>query len=157
VKNILHWALLMAVVESSGCATTRYRPEAALERQGHVHGESGPAATASTGKSFRSLSIPAEDPAGPERQVSVLLDGSASKIVSIRLRKGADLPEHTAPNPVTIQAISGTGTIKLGQETVHLDAGHLVALEPNVPHAVVPDSTSDLVLLVIHIRRSAAH
>jgi quercetin dioxygenase-like cupin family protein len=100
----------------------------------------------------RPLKIPVVDPAGADRQVTVLLDAPHVKIVSIALRNGASLPEHVAPVPVIIQAVSGSGAVVLGAERVHIDAGHLASLAPSVPHAVVPDPRSELVLLVMHLR-----
>jgi len=87
-----------------------------------------------------------------EKQVSVLLDAREVKIVSIRLRHGVSLPEHTSPFPVIIQAPSGSGTVVFGQERAHIDAQHFVCLPPNAPHSVVPDGSADLLLLVHHLR-----
>lgn len=101
---------------------------------------------------LRALTLPAANPTGPDRQVHVVLDAPHLKIVSIALRRGTPLPEHTAPVPVVIQADAGSGHAIVGDQRVRLDATHAVTLAPNVPHAVEPDAGTDMTLLVFHLR-----
>ncbi len=73
---------------------------------------------------------------GPEKQkdkqVELLFTGPRRKIIQITLRNQAILAAHKAPVPITIQCISGRGTL-LG---VELAPGTLVTLEPNEQHEV---------------------
>lgn len=104
---------------------------------------------------FRSLTIPAANPDGPDREVSVVLDAPHLKIVSIALRRGSVLPEHVAPIPVIIQAAAGAGAVVLGDRRVRLDGTHPVSLAPDVPHAVEPEAGTDMTLVVFHVRGRA--
>lgn len=90
---------------------------------------------------------------GQPREVRVLVDEPALKLVSIVLRGGMVLPSHHSAVPVTIMALEGSGTVVAGSEPLRLDSTHVVVLAPNVPHAVEPDSGMDLVLLVHHLGR----
>jgi quercetin dioxygenase-like cupin family protein len=123
-----------------GCASRAAAPVSSAEQ------------TTTAEPPFRPLTLPAPDLDGPEREVTVVLDAAHLKIVAIALRRGAVLPEHTAPVPVVIQAAAGAGTAVLGDQRVRLDATHAVTLAPNVPHAVEPDAGSDMTLLVFHLR-----
>ncbi len=111
-----------------------------------------PAADAAPEPPFRAVALPALGPNGPDREVHVVLDAPHLKLVSIALRRGTPLPEHTAPVPVVIQAAAGSGSALLGAQRIRLDAGHAVMLAPNVPHAVEPDAGADLTLHVFHLR-----
>jgi quercetin dioxygenase-like cupin family protein len=101
----------------------------------------------------RAVELPvAAGPGGP-REVRVLVDEPALKLVTIILRQGTALPEHHSPVPVVIQALQGAGTVTAGTEHFRVDPAHAVLLAPNVPHAVAPDDGTDLVLLVQHLGR----
>lgn len=103
----------------------------------------------------RALTLTDAAGAGAAREVRVVVDTPALKLVSITLRGGTVLPEHRAAVPVTIVAYRGAGTVVAGSERHRLDATHAVMLAPSVPHAVEPDAGTDLVLLVSHLGRGA--
>ncbi|MCZ7679916.1 MAG: hypothetical protein M5U28_14610 [Sandaracinaceae bacterium] len=104
------------------------------------------------GPDVRALALPDGSEAGARIEPRVVLDAPHLKLVAIVLRGGAELPVHTAPSAVTIQAVSGSGVVRVGEEEHPLDATHLVSLAPEVPHSVVPAGGADLVLLVHHLR-----
>lgn len=104
------------------------------------------------GPDVHALALPDAAEAGPRIEPRVILDAPHLKLVAIVLRGGAELPVHTAPSAVTIQAVSGSGVLRVGEEEHPLDATHLVSLAPEVPHSVVPTAGADLVLLVHHLR-----
>ena len=109
------------------------------------------------GPAARVIELPAAAGSGDPREVRVLVDEPALKLVTIILRQGTALPEHHSPVPVVIQALQGAGTVTAGTEQLRVDPAHAVLLAPNVPHAVAPDDGTDLVLLVQHLgRREAA-
>ena len=112
----------------------------------------GCAAPAAAPISSIPLSLPAATQSGPDLEVKVVLDAPHLKIVSITLRRGTALPEHTAPVPVIIQAASGAGTAVLGDQRLPLDSAHAVSLAPDAPHAVEPEPGTDMTLLVFHLR-----
>lgn len=127
---------LALVLAHAGCGAPQAAPPPAL---------GGPAA--------RVVELPSSPGPGASREVAVLVDEPALKLVSIVLRGGAILPEHHAKVPVTIQALAGGGHVLAGASRLRLDPGHAVVLAPNVPHAVEPDPGVDLVLLVHHLGR----
>jgi quercetin dioxygenase-like cupin family protein len=97
------------------------------------------------------IELPTTSGVGAPREVAVLVDEPALKLVSIILRAGTVLGEHQAPIPVTIQALEGAGTVVVGTERLRLDRGHAVVLAAGVAHSVEPDAGSDLILLVHHL------
>jgi len=107
------------------------------------------------GPAARAVELPAVAGPGEPREVRVLVDEPALKLVTIILRQGTALPEHHSPVPVVIQALQGAGTVTAGSEHFRVDPAHAVLLAPNVPHAVAPDDGTDLVLLVQHLGRRA--
>ncbi|MBK9262746.1 MAG: hypothetical protein IPM54_23450 [Polyangiaceae bacterium] len=109
------------------------------------------------GPPARAVEFPAPVGNGQPREVRVLVDEPALKLVSIVLRQGTVLPEHHSAVPVTIQAVHGAGTVVAGSERFRIDGSHAVVLAPNVPHAVEPDAGTDIVLLVHHMGRAAEH
>jgi len=114
-------------------------------------------AQAFEGPAARVVELPATAGAGQPREVHVLVDEPALKVVTITLRQGTVLPEHNSSVPVTIQALQGAGTVTAGSEQLRIDPAHAVVLAPKVPHAVTPDQGTDLVLLVQHAGRREAH
>ncbi len=141
-RLILTTTLLVAALSLGGCATPSAAPPRAARLDGPAH---------------RVVELPGAPGAGPPRQARVLVDEPAVKLASIVLRGGTVLPTHHSAVPVTIVALSGSGTVVAGAERLRLDPTHAVVLAPNVPHAVEPDAGSDLVLLVHHLGRQEEH
>jgi quercetin dioxygenase-like cupin family protein len=75
---------------------------------------------------------------GQNKQIEVLFEGPKRKLVQITLRHEAILESHSAPEPITIQYLSGKGTLVVGdkKETVQLEPGVLVTIEPNIMHEI---------------------
>ena len=73
---------------------------------------------------------------GADQQVTKLYESPWTKLVQITLRNGKTLSTHSAKEAVTIQCVSGEGTLVLGDERIALTPGVIVPVEPNVPHAV---------------------
>ena len=103
-----------------------------------------------TGAPARVVELPTPADTGPPREVRVVVDDPALRIIEIVLRGGTSLPEHSAPVPVTIQAFAGQGTVVAGSERLRIDATHAVVLAPGVTHSVEPDPGTDLAILVHH-------
>lgn len=113
------------------------------------------AAFASTPAGLHPVTVqrPAAD--GPPKEVEVVADLPAVRIVAITLRQGTTLPEHTAPLPVTIEAAHGTATLTVGGETTPLEPGSFVVLDANVTHAVTPTDDAPVTVLVHHHKGGA--
>lgn len=84
------------------------------------------------------LSLQTNSGEGKDKQVDMLFEGPRRKLVQITLRNGAILNRHSAAVPITIQCVSGSGTLLAGDagESAALSPGVLVTLEPNVPHEI---------------------
>lgn len=92
---------------------------------------------------------------GAPKEVAVIADLPAVKIVAITLRAGTTLPEHTAPVPVTIQAAHGAATLTVAGATTPLAQGAFVVLDANTPHTVTPIDTAPVTVLVHHHKAGA--
>lgn len=75
---------------------------------------------------------------GKDKQVDVLFEGPRRKIVQITLRNDGVLESHKAVEPITIQCVTGKGTLTVGEEkkSLELVPGVLVTIEPNTVHEI---------------------
>jgi len=96
------------------------------------------------------ITVAAPSAEGAPKEVTVIADLPAVKIVAITLRAGTTLPEHAAPVPVTIQAAHGAATLTVAGATTPLAPGAFVVLDANTPHAVTPIDTAPVTVLVHH-------
>ncbi len=88
--------------------------------------------------SWKQLPLQTSIGEGKDRQVEPLFEGARRKLIQITLRNGAVLARHSAPVPITIQGVAGSGTLYIGEarEEVALLPGTLVTIEPGVVHEV---------------------
>lgn len=78
-----------------------------------------------------------EDASGRgERNARTLVHEPDFRVVLIALKAGGKLEEHRAPARISIHALAGRLRVRLPEETAELSAGHLLALEADVPHEV---------------------
>jgi quercetin dioxygenase-like cupin family protein len=157
------WMLLGVALTVGACATAAApercaTPTAHAQAQAHGHGhDSADSPRGFAGAASRSVALSTQAAAGDAREVHVLVNEPALKLVSITLRRGTVLPEHHSAVAVTIQALSGRGSVVVGGERMPLDASHAVALAPRVGHSVEPEAGTDLVLLVHHMGQGGEH
>ena len=78
----------------------------------------------------------AEEAGVNDQQVAKLFENSWTKLWQITLRNGKTLAAHMAKEQVTIQCISGSGVLVVGEERIELKPGVIVPLEANISHAV---------------------
>jgi uncharacterized protein (DUF2249 family) len=78
--------------------------------------------------------------------IHTLLPGPGPRVMLLCLRAGQKLPEHTAANAITVQALSGHPTFYDRAAPIEMEPGTLLRLEPGCPHAV--SAREDSVLLV---------
>lgn len=107
-------------------------------------------ANASPPAGLHPVTVAAPSIEGPPKEVAMLADLPAVKIVAITLRGGTTLAEHTASVPVTIQAAHGAATITVAGTSTPLGQGAFVVLDANTPHAVAPADTAPVTVLVHH-------
>jgi quercetin dioxygenase-like cupin family protein len=85
---------------------------------------------------------------GKDKHVDLLFTGPRRKLIQITLRNGARLERHTAPVPITIQCVAGSGTFLASDaaEPILLTPGVLLTLGPDVPHEVTANPTVSILL-----------
>ncbi|MCA9858155.1 MAG: cupin domain-containing protein, partial [Thermomicrobiales bacterium] len=77
----------------------------------------------------------AEFVSGRVKPVSVL-KATGANVVVFAFDAGSELREHTAHQPVMLQAIEGALAVQIAGETYSLIPGDLLHIEPGVPHSV---------------------
>jgi quercetin dioxygenase-like cupin family protein len=84
----------------------------------------------------------------PERKPTgkTLVKEPDLRIVLMALKAGARLEEHDASGPISVQALEGHLRLRVPEGAVDLNAGEMVALEPNIPHDV--EGLSDAAFLL---------
>lgn len=66
---------------------------------------------------------------------------------------GQGLPEHTNPNHAIVQVLEGSVSVRVADETHHVEAGQIVHLPPTVPHALLPGSAFKMLLTLVKAAR----
>lgn len=75
-------------------------------------------------------------PGAAGRRAETIIKTDHLRVVLITMRAGAALHQHTAPGPITIQALRGRFTVSVNREQRELAAGALIAIAAGTPHAV---------------------
>lgn len=66
----------------------------------------------------------------------VIARKSGGDIILLAFQQGQALKEHTAPVDAIVQIVEGKGRISLAGEEHILNAGQMIILPANIPHAV---------------------
>lgn len=98
------------------------------------------------------IELPHDMGTGKDREVQTLLADTWRKLVLIRLRNGALLADHSARVPITIQAVLGKGTLRVGDNTFALAPGVIVPVDAHVEHNVQAEPA--VALLVTFFRQA---
>ncbi|HET7035766.1 MAG TPA: cupin domain-containing protein [Thermomicrobiaceae bacterium] len=91
---------------------------------------------------------PGEGASGRRAETLIKTDGL--RVVLVTMRAGAALHEHTAPGPITIQALRGHLTVSVEgtNEEQQLQSGQLIAIAPGVRHAVRAQDAAAFLLTI---------
>ncbi len=95
---------------------------------------------------------PPAAPAAAKPKVELLLDAPSAKVVRITLAVGATLPAHKTPVHATVAALAGEGEVTIADKAQPLATHGAVFLPKEIPHAVKNTGTTELVLLVHHLK-----
>ncbi|NOT53325.1 MAG: hypothetical protein HOP18_01850 [Deltaproteobacteria bacterium] len=98
------------------------------------------------------IELPHDMGTGKDREVQTLLADTWRKLVLIRLRNGALLADHSARVPITIQAVVGKGTLRVGDNTFALAPGVIVPVDAHAEHNV--QAEPEIALLVTFFRQA---
>jgi quercetin dioxygenase-like cupin family protein len=63
--------------------------------------------------------------------------------------QGEEISAHTSPGDAMVQVLDGSATITIDQETLTAEAGQVVVMPANVPHAVSARSRFKMLLTVV--------
>jgi len=81
-----------------------------------------------------------------------VLKAEGARIVLFSFDAGQELSEHTAAMPVLIHLIDGRLRVTGGDQTVELLPGGVVHLTTRLPHAIVAEEPSRMVLTMLDAR-----
>ena len=70
------------------------------------------------------------------------------RIVYMLMKPGAHMPEHRAAARISVHTLSGHVRLHLAHSTVDLPAGHLLALERDIPHGLEAVEESAVLLTI---------
>ena len=90
------------------------------------------------------LPIPAED-----KQSVVLTDTPKTKVMLFSFAAGGGLAEHVAPFDATIQIISGTAILTVGDESVEGKPGTWIQMAVKTPHSVKVETPVVMLLTLV--------
>lgn len=87
-------------------------------------------------------------PGVQERRGITLVKQGGLNVVLTHVHAGGTLAEHSAPGAATVQVLDGHVRVRVGDETLDVPAGRLVAFDAKVRHDVeaIEDSTLLLTL-----------
>jgi quercetin dioxygenase-like cupin family protein len=89
-----------------------------------------------------------------DRNAKKLYKDADEQLVLTAMKAGTRLREHRAAGRIVIQAITGRLRVGLTDRTVEVPAGHLLVLEPNLPHDV--EAVEESVFLLTIARSTAS-
>lgn len=98
----------------------------------------------------RKIALAAETRYAPNGIVSrTVLRTATSRVVLFGFAAGQELTEHTSPYHALVQGLSGECDFDVSGKTYRLQAGDLLSMPPNAPHALraVTDFSMLLTLL----------
>jgi quercetin dioxygenase-like cupin family protein len=87
-------------------------------------------------------------PDGQNRGAVTLVKQGGLNVVLTHLHAGGTIAEHSAPGAATVQVLDGHVRVQVGDETLDVPAGRLIAFDAKVRHDVeaIEDSTLLLTL-----------
>jgi quercetin dioxygenase-like cupin family protein len=86
---------------------------------------------------------------GQSRGGVTLVKQGGMSIVLTHLHAGHSMQEHSTPGSATVQVLDGHVRIRIGDETVDVPAGRLMAFNSGVKHAVEAVEDSTLLLTLV--------
>lgn len=78
-----------------------------------------------------------------------LLKKEAGNVTLFSFDKGQGLSEHTAPFDAMVQILDGSAEIRIGGEPVTVEAGQMLVMPADVPHALHAKEPFKMLLVMI--------
>lgn len=79
----------------------------------------------------------------------VLLKGKAGSVTLFAFDAGQGLSEHTAPYDAMVQVLAGGGRFVVGGREMHVQAGQMIVMPADIPHAVKAEQRFKMLLTMI--------
>ena len=83
------------------------------------------------------------------KQSVVLADNDKTKVILFSFTAGSGLSEHVAPFDATIQIISGTAALTVGNESVDGKSGTWIQMVSKTPHSIRAETTVVMLLTLV--------
>ncbi len=83
-----------------------------------------------------------------------LLDKPIGTITLFAFDTGQRLSEHTAPFDAVVQAVDGQGVITIDGADHTVDAGQIIIMPANIPHAVRAEQKFKMLLTMIRVKKT---
>lgn len=83
------------------------------------------------------------------KQSVVLLDNAKTKVILFSFAAGGGLAEHVAPFDATIQIVSGTANLTVGDESVKGKPGTWIQMAEKTPHSIKAESPVVMLLTLM--------
>lgn len=81
-----------------------------------------------------------------------LLDKPIGTITLFAFDAGQRLSEHTAPFDAVVQGVDGQGVVTIDGEDHSVDAGQIIIMPANIPHAVRAEQKFKMLLTMIRVK-----
>lgn len=78
-----------------------------------------------------------------------ILDKQAGTLTLFAFDQGQKLSEHTAPYDAVVQVVDGRARLTIGGQDQDVEAGELIVMPANVPHAVTAVERFKMLLIMI--------
>lgn len=83
-----------------------------------------------------------------------LLDKPIGTITLFAFDAGQRLSEHTAPFDAVVQVVDGQGVVTIDSQDHSVDAGQIIIMPANIPHAVKAEQKFKMLLTMIRVKNT---
>ncbi|HVW01538.1 MAG TPA: cupin domain-containing protein [Planctomycetaceae bacterium] len=91
-------------------------------------------------------------PLGPAlvgERTKTLIKTAALEVIRLVIPAGKHIPTHHVPGEITVQCLEGKVAFTAGENTVDLEAGQLLYLQGNEPHALQGIDDSSVLVTIL--------
>lgn len=91
-------------------------------------------------------------PLGPSLTTTptkTLIKSKELEVIRLVLRKGKDIPSHSAPGEITVQCIDGRASFSAAGQSRVLTPGTMLYLSAGEPHSVHAEEDSSLLITIL--------
>lgn len=89
------------------------------------------------------------------RSARTLLKSGALRVILVVLAPGAEIAEHQAEGPITVQALEGRIRFTAGGKVYDIGPGELLSAEPGIRHCVASAEGAALLLTIVKAEAGA--